>query len=75
MGPKVRNCNSFASNHYLAICDVAHGQANIASPKLHSGSNIISDSHPFRSKSIGPPIPVIWLFENLTSKIQVQGHV
>ena len=32
------------------------------------------DSHPFRSMSIGHPIPEIWLFKNLTLKIQGQGH-
>ena len=32
------------------------------------------DSHPFRSMSIGHPIPEIWLFLNLTLKIQGQGH-
>ena len=32
------------------------------------------DSHPFHSKSFSPPIPEIWLYQNLTLKIQVQGH-
>ena len=32
------------------------------------------DSHPFRSMSIGPPIPEIQHFQNLTLKIQGQGH-
>ena len=32
------------------------------------------DSHPFRSMSIGHPIPEIQLFQNLTLKIQGQGH-
>ena len=32
------------------------------------------DSHPFRSMSIGHPIPEIRLFQNLTLKIQGQGH-
>ena len=32
------------------------------------------DSHPFNSMSIGHPIPKIWLFLNLTLKIQCQGH-
>ena len=32
------------------------------------------DSHPFNSMSIGHPIPEIWLFQNLTLKIQGQGH-
>ena len=32
------------------------------------------DSYPFRSMSIGPPIPGIQLFQNFTLKIQGQGH-
>ena len=32
------------------------------------------DSHPFGSMSIGPPIPEIQHFFNLTLKIQGQGH-
>ena len=32
------------------------------------------DSHPFNSKSIRHPIPEIRLFQNLTLKIQGQGH-
>ena len=32
------------------------------------------DSRPFRSMSIGPPIPELWLFQNLTLKIKGQGH-
>ena len=32
------------------------------------------DSYPFRSMSIGPPIPGIQLFQNLTLKIKGQGH-
>ena len=32
------------------------------------------DSHPFCSMSIGHPIPEIQLFQNLTLKIQGQGH-
>ena len=32
------------------------------------------DSHPFNSMSISHPIPEIWLFQNLTLKIQGQGH-
>ena len=32
------------------------------------------DSHPFHSMSIGHPIPEIRLFQNLTLKIQGQGH-
>ena len=32
------------------------------------------DSYPLNSMSIGHPIPEIWLFQNLTLKIQGQGH-
>ena len=32
------------------------------------------NSHPFRSMSIGHPIPELWLFPNLTLKIKGQGH-
>ena len=32
------------------------------------------DSHPYNSMSIGHLIPEIWLFQNLTLKIQGQGH-
>ena len=32
------------------------------------------DSHPFRSMSIGHPIPQLRLFQNLTLKIKGQGH-
>ena len=32
------------------------------------------NSHPFRSMSIGHPIPELWLFQNLTLKIKGQGH-
>ena len=32
------------------------------------------DSHPFNSMSISHPIPEIWLFQNLTLKIQGHGH-
>ena len=34
----------------------------------------VIDSHQFRSMSIGHPIPEIGLFQNLTLKIQDQGH-
>ena len=43
--------------------------------RLHGGSTILSDLHPFCSMSFGPPIPEIWLFEKkMTWKIQVQGY-
>ena len=32
------------------------------------------DSHPFRSMSLGHPIPELWLFENLTLKVKGQGN-
>ena len=32
------------------------------------------DSHPFRSMSIGHPIPELWLFQKLTLKIKGQCH-
>ena len=38
----------------------------------HSHGSI--DSHPFNTMSIGHPIPDIWLFQNLISNIQGQGH-
>ena len=46
------------------VCDVAHEQAHIASPGLHSGSNIVSDSHSFRSKLTDPisEIMATWKF-------------
>ena len=34
----------------------------------------MDDSHPFRSLSIGRPIPEIKLFQTLTLKLQSQGH-
>ena len=52
-----------------------HNPVPILSPRLHSGSNIISDSHPFCSKSIDLLIPEIWLIDNFTLKVQVQVHV
>ena len=33
------------------------------------------DSYPFRSMSVGHPIPEFWLFQNLTLKIKVMGEV
>ena len=40
--------------------------------RLHSGSNQLTS---LRSTSIYPPIPEIWLFQNLTLKIQGQGNI
>ena len=34
----------------------------------------MDDSHPFRSLSIGRPIPEIKLFQTMTLKLQGQGH-
>ena len=42
--------------------------------RLHCRSSIVSDSHPFRSLSIGRFIPRIQLFVNLTLNVQGQGH-
>ena len=42
--------------------------------KSHSMGPTHVDSHPFNSMSIRHPIPEIWLFQNLTSKIQGQSH-
>ena len=38
------------------------------------GSTSLIDSHLFDSMSISPPISDIWLFQNLTLKIEGQGH-
>ena len=52
MGQQGGNCNSFAPTHYLVnthvylVCAVAHGQDHLASPRLHSESNIVSYLHP-----------------------------
>ena len=48
-------------------CTVAQGQS-------HWASNIISNSHPFHSKWVHPPIPKSQQFQYLTLKIQGQGH-
>ena len=48
-------------------CTTAQGQ-------YHYASNIISNSHPFHSKWIDPPIPEIQQFQYFTMKIQGQGH-
>ena len=41
---------------------------------LHDGSNIVSGSHPFRSMPTSASFPQIWPFEDLTMKLQFQGH-
>ena len=48
-------------------CTLAQGQ-------YHCASNIISNSHPFHSKWVDPPIPEIQQFQYFTMKIQGQGH-
>ena len=48
-------------------CTTAQGQ-------YHCASNIISNSHPFHSKWVDPPIPEIQQFQYFTMKIQGQGH-
>ena len=48
-------------------CTVAQGQS-------HWASSIISNSHPFHSKWVDPPIPKLQQFQYLTLKIQGQGH-
>ena len=45
-----------------------------AQGQYHCASNIISNSHPFRSKWVDPPIPEIQQFQYFTMKIQSQGH-
>ena len=40
----------------------------------HCASNIISNSHPFHSTWVDPPIPKLQQFQYLTLKIQGQGH-
>ena len=46
----------------------------VAKGQSHCASNIISNSHPFHSKWVPPPIPEIQLFKNWTLKIQGQGQ-
>ena len=48
-------------------CTVVQGQS-------HCASNIISNSHPFHSKRVNPPIPKLQQFQYLTLKIQGQGQ-
>ena len=48
-------------------CTMVQGQ-------YHYASNIISNSHPFHSKWVDPPIPEIQQFQYFTMKIQGQGH-
>ena len=46
----------------------------MAQGQYHCASNIISNSHPFHSKWVNPPIPEIQQFQYFTMKIQGQGH-
>ena len=48
-------------------CTTAQGQ-------YHCASNIISNSHPFHSKWVDPPIPEIQQFQYFTMNIRGQGH-
>ena len=48
-------------------CTVAQGQS-------HCASNIISNSHPFHSNWVDPPIPETQQFQYFTLKIQGQGY-
>ena len=48
-------------------CTMAQGQS-------HCASNIISNSQPFHSEWIDPPIPEIQQFQYFTLQIQGQGH-
>ena len=63
------------------VCALAHGKAHIASQTLHSGANIVSNSHPCRSKLIDPPFLrydylEIWKYKyRAMSKVKGQGHV
>ena len=68
IGQQVGNCTSFTLTHYLAdLFALAQGRS-------HCASNIISNTHPFHSNWVDPPIPEIRLFQNLTLKIQGEGH-
>ena len=46
----------------------------MAQDQYHCASYIISNSHPFHSKWVDPPIPEIQQFQYFTLKIQGQGH-
>ena len=46
----------------------------MAQGQSHCASNIISNSHPFHSTWVDPPIPKLQQFQYLTLKIQGQGH-
>ena len=73
IGQQVGNCKSFTCKSWPITwpiylpCTVVQGQT-------HCASNIISNSHPFHSKWVDPPNPEIQQFQNLTLKIQGQGH-
>ena len=71
IGHQVGNCKSFTLTHYLADiylpCTMAQSQS-------HCASNNISNSHPFHSKWVKPPIPELQQFQHLTWKIQGPDH-
>ena len=60
--------------------DTAISKFDIENSRSRSWVKVITwvqhsvDSHPFRSMSIGRPVPELWLFQNLTLKIKGQGH-
>ena len=75
---------SFHVNRPLHSWDTAFSKFDLENPrsrswvrwtlKVTAGVQHSIDSHPFNSMSIGHHIPEIWLFQNLTLKIQGQGH-
>ena len=75
---------SFHVNRHSHSWDTAFSKFDLENPrsrswvrwtlKVTTWVQYSIDSHPFNSMSIGHPIPEIWLFQNLTLKIQGQGH-
>ena len=61
------------SGSIIKPCTLKHFQVPILAPGLTWVQYSIN-SHLFNSMSIGHPIPEIWRFQNLTLKIQGQGH-
>ena len=80
IGPHILEIQHF-QNVTLQMKGQGHGWGH--SSKSQCGCNILFidshsfrsiDSHSFRSMSIGPPIPEIQHFQNLTLEINGQGH-
>ena len=77
-------CHSFHVNQPFHSWDTAFSKFDLENPRSRSWVRWTVkvttwvqhsiDSHAFHSKSIGHPIPEIPLFQNLTLKIQGQGH-